>query len=55
MMYEWLPKEFCKVGLVVKLKNDDGTWDDGWKVKEAFTGIELTDQQIRRTRLPRRC
>lgn len=54
-MYEWLPKTFCKVGQVVKLKNDDGTWTDGWKIKEAFVGIELTDKQIARTRMPSRC
>lgn len=36
MTYTWLPAQFCKVGNVLKLKNDDGSWTDGWKVKEVF-------------------
>lgn len=28
----WIPEPFCVVGKVLKLKDDHGNWDDGWKV-----------------------
>lgn len=28
----WLPEKFAKVSKFLKLKNKDGTWDDGWQV-----------------------
>lgn len=31
----WIPEPFCKVGKVLKLKNDDGEWVDGWVVDMA--------------------
>jgi hypothetical protein len=30
----WIPERFAKVGKYLKLKNDDDTWTDGWKVQE---------------------
>lgn len=29
----WIPEKFAKVGDVLKLKQEDGTWDDGWVVE----------------------
>jgi hypothetical protein len=29
----FIPEKFAKVGEVVKLKNEDGRWTDGWVVK----------------------
>ena len=33
----WLPEKFAKVYNVLKLKNDDGTWSDGWQVTDKYT------------------
>ena len=33
--YSWLPQRFSRVGHYVKLKMEDGNWEDGWKVVEA--------------------
>jgi hypothetical protein len=29
----WIPTKFAVPGQVVKLKNEDGSWDDGWVVE----------------------
>lgn len=31
----WIPEKFANVGGVIKLKNDDETWDDGYVVVSA--------------------
>jgi hypothetical protein len=28
----WIPEKFAVIGNYIKIKKDDGTWDDGWKV-----------------------
>jgi hypothetical protein len=28
----WIPTKYASLGRVVKLKNDHGEWEDGWKV-----------------------
>jgi len=28
----WIPEEFAKLGNYIQLKQEDGTWEDGWKV-----------------------
>lgn len=28
----WIPEQFAKKGNVLKIKDDDGNWDDGWVV-----------------------
>ncbi len=28
----WIPEKFAVVGKYIKIKRDDGTWDDGWEV-----------------------
>lgn len=28
----YIPEPFCQVGRILKLREDDGTWNDGWKV-----------------------
>ena len=32
----WLPTKFARKGHFVKLKSDDGTWEDGWEVVETW-------------------
>jgi hypothetical protein len=31
----YIPEPFCTVGRVLKLRNEDGVWDNGWVVTEA--------------------
>jgi hypothetical protein len=31
----WIPEPYCVVGKVVKLKDANGNWEDGWKVVSA--------------------
>lgn len=28
----WIPEPYAAAGRVLKLRNDDGVWDDGWRV-----------------------
>jgi hypothetical protein len=28
----WIPERFAVVGKYIKIKRDNGSWDDGWKV-----------------------
>ena len=30
----WVPDKFATAGMVLKLKDEEGEWDDGWKVWE---------------------
>jgi len=32
----WLPLKFAVKGKVVRLRDKDGNWSDGWMVKETF-------------------
>lgn len=32
VQHSWIPEKHAIVGHFVKLKNEDGTWDDGWEV-----------------------
>ena len=32
----WLPEKFAYSGRVLKLKSDDGTWNNGWVVQETY-------------------
>jgi hypothetical protein len=42
----WLPDKFSKVGKYVKLKKEDGSWEDGWQVESASsftkTSVEVS-------------
>jgi hypothetical protein len=28
----WLPRRFCEIGLNLKLRDESGEWEDGWRV-----------------------
>jgi len=32
----WLPEQFAEPRRVLKLKNEDGSWTDGWVVQETY-------------------
>ena len=36
----WIPREFAKVGKVIKIRDDDGLWTDGWRVDEVWTEVD---------------
>src|SRR5262245_21037023 len=40
----WIPEPYASVGRVVKLRDDDGAWDDGWVVRFAGVNRLTTDQ-----------
>ncbi len=40
----WIPEPHAALGRVVKLRDEDGSWDDGWVVKEAGSNRLTTDQ-----------
>lgn len=35
----YIPSEFAKVGKVVQIKQEDGSWDDGWTVLSASEAV----------------
>ena len=35
----WIPERFSKVGTVLKLKDKNGGWSDGWIVTQAFSRL----------------
>lgn len=45
-LVSWLPREFAKPGRVVKLKNDDGSWDNGWMVETAAQDSALPSKWV---------
>lgn len=33
----WIPDKHAKVGKYIKIKLDDGTWEDGWEITAVWT------------------
>ena len=31
----YIPEPYCVVGRILRLKTEDGTWEDGWEVMSA--------------------
>lgn len=42
----WLPEVYAVKGKFLKLKEKDGTWDDGWQVIDVFQSIKKNVKQI---------
>lgn len=36
LMTSWIPEKIAKVGNVVRLKDEDGEWTEGWEVLVAY-------------------
>lgn len=36
MKTSWIPEQFANVGKVLKLKNKNNQWNDGWIVEKIF-------------------
>lgn len=32
----WIPEKFAQLGKYIRIKNEDGTWESGWKIKEIY-------------------
>lgn len=41
----WIPEKFAAVGKVLKLKDSDGQWDDGWIV-QTVSQTRLADDML---------
>jgi hypothetical protein len=35
MFTSWIPEQYAHVGKVLKFRDDEGVWDDGWIVGQA--------------------
>jgi hypothetical protein len=35
VLVSWIPEPYASAGRAVKLRDDDGAWDDGWVVASA--------------------
>ncbi len=49
----WLPAEFAHEGRILKLRDEERHWDDGWVVREVGNTVSeehltLTDQMLHR-------
>ena len=49
----WLPAEFAHEGRILKLRDEEGHWDDSWVVREVGNSVSkehltLTDQMLHR-------
>jgi len=45
----WIPEACAKVGKYIKIKRENGSWDDGWEVVEVYSkkSIEYLDSKER--------
>lgn len=40
----WIPSKFAKFGTVIKIKDDNGEWNDGWTVEHV--SMKETDEEF---------
>jgi hypothetical protein len=40
----WIPTQFANIGKFIKIKQDDGSWDDGWEVIGVSEGIKTSEE-----------
>jgi hypothetical protein len=43
----YIPDPYCVVGKVLKLRNEDEVWEDGWKVIEAGPAHDAEEVEAR--------
>ena len=46
-LVSYLPARFAKKNHIVKLKQDDGQWEDGWKVVSVGASVDADHTPIR--------
>ena len=44
LLMSYIPADFARVGRVVKLRDADGGWDDGWVIR--LVGGSRTEDQL---------
>jgi hypothetical protein len=44
VLVSWIPEPYASAGRAVKLRDDDGAWDDGWVVRCAGENRLPADQ-----------
>jgi hypothetical protein len=50
VLTSWLPEKFAQKGHVIKLKNrKDGTWSDGWVIKNVGPFTRSQDEVVSRS------
>ena len=52
----YIPADFARVGRVVKLRDADGGWDDGWVIRlvgGSRTEDQLVDDEVAQRRFAR--
>jgi hypothetical protein len=52
----FIPEPYCVIGKILKLRDDDGNWSDGWKVmtageRKAARLVELQERDYLKTRI----
>lgn len=46
--HSWIPQKFAKKGKFLKLKNENGEWENGWEVIETW-GVKASADVLART------
>jgi hypothetical protein len=46
----WIPSKFALVGKVIKIKDDNGEWNDGWIVERASSNEVCEDYLVEHER-----
>ena len=41
----WIPERYAIKDKILKLKNEDKEWVDGWKVLHVYNGIKKTEKE----------
>ena len=41
----WIPAKFAKIGKWVKIKQENGTWDDGWQI--TYVGAKQKEEIVK--------
>jgi len=42
----WVPEEVVTESNVLKFRNEDGTWDDGWEIVKVYKGTRFQSKYI---------
>gem|GEM_PF-6231989 len=50
ILTSFLPKKFAVVGMSLRLRDSNGTWENGWVVKRKFTAVEAAPDPRRSVR-----
>jgi hypothetical protein len=43
----WIPSRHAVVGKMIRIRDDEGAWDDGWLVESAWA-TEVSEEEVNR-------